>query len=59
MTPPCRSKGFAISEYLVVSIVLIGVLFAPLPGLGMSVVELVLDALAAYKANSLRLISMP
>lgn len=54
-----REKGFVLSEYLIVSIVLVGLLFVPVPGLGLSVVDLVLDALAAYKSSSLKLLSMP
>lgn len=53
-----RQAGAASVEYVVVSVVVIGVLFAPLFD-GRSLVELVLASLRGFQANSTFLLSMP
>ena len=51
-------KGSASVEYVVVTVVVVGVLFAPVSD-GMSLVDLVLGAFRKFQHNSTFLLSMP
>lgn len=54
-----KQLGSASVEYAVVTTVVIGVLFAPLPGLDASIVDYTLDALRGFQANTTFLLSLP
>ena len=51
-------RGSASVEYVVLSVVVVGVLFAPVSN-GMSLVDLVLGAFRQFQHNSTFLLSMP
>lgn len=46
-------------EYSVVTLVVVGVLFLPLPGLQDSLVATVMDALRQFQSHTLLLLSLP
>lgn len=54
-----RQIGSASVEYTVLTFVVVTVLFAPLPGLGESLVETMVAALRQFQANTTYLYSLP
>jgi len=56
---PTRQSGAVLTEYVVTSSIIIAVLFLPVPGIGVSVVELVINALNDFQSHSTVLLSMP
>ena len=54
-----RVSGAASAEYVVVTFVVIVTLFLPVPGMGDSLVGLVMDALRGFQANTTYLMSLP
>ena len=54
-----RVGGAASAEYTLATAVVIAALFLPLPGIGASAFDLVLDALGRFHANSTTLLSLP
>ena len=55
----CFQRGAAMVEYSVVTLVVVGVLFLPLPGLQNSLVATVMDALRQFQSHTLLLLSLP
>jgi len=54
-----NQRGSASVEYVLVIVAVVFVLFVPIAGEGRSVVDLLLDALRGFQANSTYLLSMP
>jgi hypothetical protein len=54
-----NQSGSASVEYVVVTVVMMAILFAPLPHFDQSLVSLFLDSLRAFQANSTYLLSLP
>jgi len=54
-----RMSGAASAEYVVVTFVIIVTLFLPLPGLGGSLLDLVMGALRGFQSNTTYLMSLP
>ncbi|MGQ7848684.1 hypothetical protein ACUNV4_29580 [Granulosicoccus sp. 3-233] len=54
-----RQKGSASVEYVVLTLIVVGVLFLPLPGLGESLVNTLVSALRQFQANTTYLLSLP
>jgi len=54
-----NQRGSASVEYVLVIVAVVFVLFVPIPGEGRSAVDLLLDALRGFQANSTYLLSMP
>ncbi len=52
-------KGYITTEYAVVTGGIIVAMFVPIPGVGESVVDLVLSALTNFQAHSNALLAMP
>ncbi len=58
-SPAKQYRGAASVDYVVVSGVIIAVLFLPMAGESGSLVNMVIDALKHFQANTLYLLSMP
>ena len=54
-----KQRGSASVEYVLVIVAVVFVLFVPIAGEGRSAVDLLLDALRGFQANSTYLLSMP
>ena len=54
-----RQRGMVVTEYLLGTLLMGIVLFAPLPGMGESVFVFLLDSLRGFQANTTYLMSMP
>lgn len=55
----CRQAGSASVEYVVLTVAIVAALFLPLPGLGESLVSMMVTALRDFQANTTYLLSMP
>ena len=51
--------GFAYLEYALSTLVLLILLFAPLPGLDQSIVDIVMESIRDFNRNSSYLLSIP
>ncbi len=56
---PKRQRGYILAEYVLVTAILVAALFLPVPTLGTSVVDWLLDAIRGFQANSTYLLSLP
>jgi len=54
-----RQSGVVSVEYVLVSLVVAGALFLPMPGLQSSIVDILLEALRGFQANTTFLLSLP
>ena len=54
-----RQKGSAMVEYSIVTLVVVFVLFTPLPGLQESLVATMLSALRQFQSHTTLLLSLP
>lgn len=54
-----RECGSVLTEYVITTGVVIVALFLPVPGLGVSAIEVVVNALNAFQAHSTVMLSMP
>jgi len=52
-------SGSVLTEYIITSSVVIAALFLPVPGLGVSAIELVVKALNNFQSHSTVMLSMP
>ena len=52
-------RGAAMVEYSVVTMVVVAVLFLPLPGIEGSLVATLMDALRQFQSHSMLLLSLP
>jgi len=56
---PCRNKGSVLTEYLITTGIITAALFLPIPGFGMSAIEVVVKALNEFQNHSTVIFSMP
>ena len=54
-----RQRGMVVTEYLLGTLLIGIVLFAPLPGMGESVFVFLLDSLRGFQSNTTYIMSMP
>lgn len=59
MRQPYSQFGFVISEYLVITVLLVSLLFLPMPGFDRSLLQWVLDALALHRDAAIYRLSLP
>lgn len=55
----CLQKGTVMVEYSVVTLVVVMILFIPLPGLQDSLITIVMDALRKFQSHTTLLLSLP
>lgn len=54
-----QQRGVAMVEYSIVTLIVVGVFFLPLPGLQDSLLNTVMDALRQFQSHTLLLLSLP
>lgn len=54
-----RDSGSALAEYLIVTGVVTAALFLPIPGIGLSAVDFVIQALNGFQNHTTVFLSMP
>lgn len=54
-----RQSGSVLTEYIITTGVIIAALFLPVPGLGVSAIDMVIQALNDFQAHSVVMLSMP
>ncbi|MFT6878206.1 MAG: hypothetical protein ACI9XK_004765 [Granulosicoccus sp.] len=55
----CLQRGAVMVEYSIVTLVVVMVLFLPLPGLQDSLITTVMDALRQFQSHTMLLLSLP